>query len=141
MNTLASDLYQYMATDTALRAYVGAKIYPQMAQENATLPYIVYSLITEERQQTLSLARISPYKTDWRFDCWGNSQAEADMLAQAVQERLQPASAPILNVRIGETVFHGIFFPFRIDQLVVPEDGTDAPIFGARVTATIWAEE
>lgn len=85
--SLESKIYSLLNADTTIESLVGEKIYPLIAGENETLPYIVYQVLSDVRDHDLqnicgmAIANI-------QVSCWANSYANVISLKDAVLDCL-----------------------------------------------------
>ena len=86
--TIETDLYSTLSTDAGVIAICSTRIYPNLAPESATNPYIVYSVITGERLSTLPGVGDAKRKRV-QINCHSETYAEAKSLAAAVESALE----------------------------------------------------
>lgn len=84
---IESDLVSHLKADVALSALVGTKIYPLLAPQNVTNPYIVYQVINDNSNQCIEG---EVYQNDTRFqiDCWSTKYSEVKAIKEAVLNSL-----------------------------------------------------
>jgi len=80
--SIESTLFAALNNDATLTALVGSRIYPQVAPDNAAVPYMTYQLIATEAHNKLSAAPGSERKL-LQVNCISNSYAEAKSMAEA----------------------------------------------------------
>lgn len=134
--SLADDIYQYAITHEAIRGLIGQRLYPEMARQGTDTPYAVYSFPQEERIVALSLESTGVVRKLLQVDCWAPSQSLADSVATAMREGLHNQRG-----EIGGSFVLGMYEVGTATQLEPPDDGSDAAIYGARVTFQVWSEE
>lgn len=81
------DLYNQLKNDTSVSDLVGTRIYPKVAPQNVTTPYIVYHVVNDIDNQCLSG---DIYQNDTRFqvDIWGKKYSEVKQLKTAVKSSI-----------------------------------------------------
>ncbi len=91
-------LYGLLSNDPVVAALVATRIYPQVAREAATDPYIVYSTVSDVPENTfdgqdgLRHARV-------QIDCYSHQYDEAQVVADAVEGVLKEyKSATVASV-------------------------------------------
>jgi len=80
-SSIEDALYAILHDDTDVEALVGDRIYPVEAPKGATLPYIVYSMITEPQDLDLSGAAGLAWPR-MQLDCYGRPYKTAKDVAQ-----------------------------------------------------------
>lgn len=125
-------IYAKLSGDSAVRALVGDRIYPARTPQDTTLPKIVFTTITEGRAPTMagSSGAVNPRI---QIDCWADSNAGADALADAVRLALDGYRGTVASVQI-----RSCFLDSKRDAIVEPRDGTEQRIFGRSMDFSIW---
>ncbi len=86
--SIESDLYSTLAAAAGVTALVSTRIYPGLAPENATVPYVLYSLSNTERLHTL-LGSGDDARYQMQIDCVANTYPSGKAVAEAVVAALQ----------------------------------------------------
>lgn len=77
-----ADLRAAVLAQSSVAALIGARLYPQTLPQGATLPAMTMTLISRVGEQGHSNGGLALRR--WQFDCWGESQADADAVADAL---------------------------------------------------------
>ena len=86
--SIESDLYTTLSNDAGVSALVGTRIYPNLAPESATYPYITYQLISGVRLSTVTGVNDAKRKRI-QHSCHAETYEEAKALADAVFAALE----------------------------------------------------
>jgi len=85
--TIETDFYATLQTNAGVTAIVGAKLYPHVAPEGTAAPFLTYHMVVGtpfnqiSKTTTLEKKRI-------QINCWSDSYAGAQTLAEAVKTAL-----------------------------------------------------
>jgi hypothetical protein len=86
--SLRADLYAYLAAQSAVTDLVGTRIYPEWnASGNETLPYVVYTLISESRDPHLGSAS-GLVRSTVQIDVYAATTRSMDAVADAIRGEL-----------------------------------------------------
>lgn len=88
-----------LANNSAVKAVVGARIYPASLPQGATYPALTYQIITEDDQNTV--ADVGDLK--WsrvQVDSWAGTYAAAKSLADLVNAALNVKKSVLVGVTI-----------------------------------------
>jgi len=85
--SVETDLYTTLSAASGVTALVSTRLYVGFAPENATLPYIVYSLVGTDRLATLPSVG-DPARKRMQIECVGATYASAEAVAAAVVSAL-----------------------------------------------------
>jgi len=80
--SVESELFTLLTGDAGVSALVGTRVYPQVADENAMLPLVVYRRVGGAPLR--NLATDDAYSSTFRLDCWATDFSGARQLATAV---------------------------------------------------------
>lgn len=85
--SIEADLVAHLKADSAISNLVGARIYPLIAPQNVTDPYITYQVVSDNSNQCMSG---ESYQNDTRFqlDCWSTKYSEVKAIKEAVLSAL-----------------------------------------------------
>ena len=86
--TIETDLYDTLSNDAGVTALVSTRIYPQIAPESASLPYITYEVVSGERFSTIPGVGDAKRKRI-QINNHDNTAAAARALAVAVEAALE----------------------------------------------------
>lgn len=76
---------------SALSAVAGGRIYPQVAEQGAAKPFVVYRILSKDPAQKLG-GKAGITNTSVVFDCWAETYAAAIALADQVRTAIDAAS-------------------------------------------------
>ena len=81
--SIESDLVTLLENDSGVSALVGTRIYPLMAPQDVTNPYMTYRVINGKGNQCMEG---NIYQNDVRFqiDCWSTKYSEVKAIKEAV---------------------------------------------------------
>lgn len=77
----------------ALRGLVNDRVYPDVAPEQATRPYITYQQVGGEAVNFVDTAVPSMKNGRWQINVWADSRVEAAPLARLVEDTLRGITA------------------------------------------------
>ena len=86
--SIETDLYTTLSTTAGVTAICSTRIYPSLAPESATLPYLTYQLITGGRISTITGVNDMTRKRI-QLSCHASTYAESKSLADAVDAALE----------------------------------------------------
>jgi len=86
--TIETTLFSTLSGAAGVSALVSSRIYPNVAPESVTFPYLVYSVISSERMHTLPGVANMQRKTI-QIDCNATTYSGAKALATAVISALE----------------------------------------------------
>lgn len=81
-------LYAHLTAAPALAALVGTRVYPDQAEEGATLPYLVYEQAEQERLRTLT-GHVSLARWGMHLEIVAVSKSSAKAVRNAVLASLE----------------------------------------------------
>jgi len=81
-------IYSRLSNFTALTNLVGLRIYPGIAPQNTTLPYVTFQQISNESISAMS-ADTGLERPRFQLDSWSDDQLEVENVAVQVRAALQ----------------------------------------------------
>lgn len=112
-------IYSRLIANAAVLALVVKRVYPELAPQDTTLPYIVYTRIDTDHNQTKSntegLARAQV-----QLNCVADTYDGAKDLANKVRIALGAATGSIGGITVHSTIVLG-----EVDSSEFPGDDTD----------------
>ena len=96
--SIESTLYDALQNDAGVTALVGARVYPQVAPDNAAVPYITYQVIVGTAFNLIAGAPDAERKVI-QVNCISNSYANAKAISEACKAAI--------NVSIGYLTSEG----------------------------------
>jgi hypothetical protein len=85
---LEESLYTYLSTDSGISALISTRVYPEVAPQSASAPFLVYQRITTQRIHTMSADQGFVMAT-MQFTVWDNTITSARSVSEAVRAALQ----------------------------------------------------
>lgn len=76
---------------TALASVAGGRVYPQVAEQDAVMPFVVYRLLSKTPAQKMN-GSAGLINTIVEFACWAETYAAAIALAENVRTAINAAS-------------------------------------------------
>jgi len=130
MPNVESKIYDMLINDFTIASIVGQNIYPVLADENTSMPYIVYQIISEVRDYTLTtisnLERIRMQVT-----CWTTSYYDSIILKDAILDCLDNYSDK--DSPSGEQLIEWIHLDSIGEVLDFSAGQDDSKKFGKRI--------
>ena len=87
--TIEEALYSYLKSYAGLSALVGARIYPLILPQPATLPAITYTKISRVGERVLSGPNPNTISARFQLSCWAYSYGTAKSVANQAKLALQ----------------------------------------------------
>lgn len=81
---IEAELFSYLQSEGAITALVGARIFPDAAPQTATLPLIIYSKQSTDREITLKKA-VGVCTARIQIDVYGSSRTVCENIIEAVR--------------------------------------------------------
>jgi len=100
---------------TALASVAGARVYPDLAPQDAALPLVIYKRTAYEPLMKLD-GYASLTKSTFMFECWATTKAGSLTLAGQVQTAIE---ASVIAVKFREPST-GDEYEVQVDQFVEP---------------------
>ena len=104
--TIGKWIYDYLSNDTDVAALVGTRIYPERAEPNATLPYLIYSIRNTEPSPTKDGA--STLDTfDVQISTFADSYSSCDSVSNVVRQKITYKELNAQGVNVQHASFTG----------------------------------
>ena len=84
--SVETELFTLLNNHAGLTALVVSRIYPLTAEEDATLPLVVYRATGDTIER--AMAADAAVRSMYRFDCWASSYSSAKAVAAQVKDCL-----------------------------------------------------
>lgn len=121
---VAADARTYLLADTSIAAVVGTRCYPNNLPQNATLPAIVYHVISRSHTTWLGGIKQSSGPIRLQWDIYAATRVAADALAELVLARFRTLSAAcpttMTATRVCDVEIYG-----PVEDAEGPDDGSD----------------
>jgi hypothetical protein len=114
--SIEQTLYDTLQNDATLTGLVGAKIYPQVAPDNAANPYITYQVISTEAHSKLVGAPDTERKTV-QVNCISNTYSNAKAISTACKAAINVAVGYLTSERddyFPQTENHRVMLDFSL---------------------------
>ena len=125
-------IYSRLSGNSAVRAIVDDRIYPDRTPQDTALPKIVFTTISQGRAPNTSGAS-GVTNPRIQIDCWADSNAGAFALADAVRLALDGYRGTVASV-----VIRSCFLDSERKAIVEPRDGGEQRIYGRSLDFNIW---
>lgn len=86
--TIETDLYSTLSNDAGVTGLCSTRIYPNLAPDGVTRPYVTYQMVTGERLSTITGVGDATRKRI-QISCHADTYAAAKALAAAVETALE----------------------------------------------------
>ena len=114
---MLAELFKVFSSDSTITNIVGNRVFPHhLPQSNLTLPVLTYQLISNTHDYTLENA-YGVARARVQVDCWGDTLATVESLAEAVRQTIQGAHG-----MMGSTYVHFIQLDDEQDMHELIED-------------------
>jgi hypothetical protein len=90
--TISSDIYSLLTNDAGVSALTSTRVYPMNIPQNATLPAITYTQVSENPQVNLE-GENALRATRYQFDCFSTTYTGAHALGEALKTAMETATA------------------------------------------------
>lgn len=97
-------IYSLLVNDSAVSAIVGTRIYPELAEEGASAPYIVYSVVSNTPSDTKEGTPIDEAQLE--IFSVGNTYAAANDLADKVRAALDRKSQVVVGTVTVQSIHY-----------------------------------
>ena len=97
-------IYSLLVNDSAVSAIVGPRIYPELAEEGASAPYVVYSVVSNTPSDTKDGTPIDEAQLE--IFSVGNTYAAANDLADKVRAALDRKSQIVVGTVTVQSIHY-----------------------------------
>ena len=97
-------IYSLLVNDSAVSAVVGTRIYPELAEEGASAPYVVYSVVSNTPSDTKDGAPVDEAQLE--IFSIGNTYAAANDLADKVRAALDRKSQIVVGTVTVQSIHY-----------------------------------
>ena len=101
--TVDTVLYSHLSGDATLAGLVGDRIYPDIAPQGVTVPFIVRRLIDESRESGMG-ADLGIVHARHQFDVYASSHAQRRTVMDALRGALQRWASPTANPPVWDAL-------------------------------------
>jgi hypothetical protein len=125
----AYDLRTYLLADTAVAAAIGARMYADALPQAATLPAVVYQVISRTHVQHLKgITTAGTVRV--QLDCYADTRLTADAVAEAIVGRLRTLAATPAAIGAGSYV-GDLEIQGPRSEATGPADGSDEWVYSS----------
>jgi len=133
--TIGEAVKALLEFDAGVSALVGDRCYPNSAPQNSTLPYIVYTVISDVRVQSMTgLSGLASPRI--QFDCFASTYGGAKAVAEAVKVALAGYADTI-----GSVAINGILLVDDSDLFEPPASGASVGTYRVSMDFIVWWSE
>jgi len=117
-------VYYKLKNDAPIAALVGARIYPERAIQNGTMPYIVFSRITSSPRLLHHTGVVPGVESTFQIDCWSKTPQQALTISEAVVNAINGWKGTVENVKIyyARIIGQSDAYDFETGDYAVPVD-------------------
>ena len=115
-------VYSVLAADSAVAALVSTRIYPTIAPEGASLPFLAYRRVETEHVQTKSRTLDDLARARVEVRCVASTYSGVRTLADKVRLAMHGYAGTV-----GSYTIRGVIDEGEYDSGEMPPDGTDVP--------------
>jgi Protein of unknown function (DUF3168) len=124
-----------LQSSTGLTDLVGLRILPQKGDQSEPRPYLLYSRDATERKRHLA-GSAALTRCEARLECWGDTERDADRVAEQVRQALDEERGPWGDVFVQAShVFD------EVDDFEAPAFADDVGGHVARLVVEVWYSE
>jgi len=132
--------YAKLQTVTAVTDLVSTRIYPNHAPQAATMPYIVYNRISQQRIRHMT-ATAALRETRIQYDCIADDPMEARNVADALIAALDHTSGTWDSGGANQASISHAYVDNNFADFDQPQDKSDVGTYRAVVDVVIWHAE
>ncbi len=133
MALLEEVLFTKLSGTTTITNIVGKRIYPQLAPDKASKPYLVYNRISGPREQIMGGKSGVAYPRI-QITCWASTYTAVKTLAEAVRMALEA----VVNTAWGTVTILACIFEGDTDVEEFSETTEAARAYGVALDFTVW---
>ena len=89
--TLSANIYTTLTNDVGVSGFVGARVYPMDLPQNATLPAITYTEVSNVPLNNLSGENVTQ-NSRYQFDCFASTFDSAEALGVLLKTAMESAT-------------------------------------------------
>lgn len=104
MATIEEALFTLLSTESTISDICGTRIYPMFAEQEETLPHIIYQQISGDRDHTFDGAS-GFTQSRYQFNCLATTYAGAKALFEAVRKFFDGYAGTVSGVEIQSNLF------------------------------------
>jgi hypothetical protein len=125
-------LYSILTNDSDVAAHVSTRVYPNVAPQSASYPYIVYERVSTEPLNAIP-GSLNESRTTFQLSIESDSYSECKDVADDVRDALDGYSGTAATV-----VVHRIYLDGESDVYDEPESGDETGVHGVQFDVIVW---
>lgn len=133
--TIHAAVYSILTADTGVTDLVSTRIYPIIAPESASMPYITVQRIDSQHEHFM-LGSSGMTRQRVQIDCWSDSMLSASNVAEAVRESLDSYRGTVGSLDIRRASLES-----EDDEYEPPSDDSEDGAFRVSLDFVIWHRE
>ena len=138
--SIQSALYEHLKDDSAISTIVGSKVYPLVASDDDSPPYITFQLITRGHEHDLGAAS-GLARTRMQVNCWQSTPTLAETLADTVRDALDGFSGTMGTTNTAAVKSCRLDGDFEDYDPPPDPDRAEAGVFSVKMDFLIWYTE
>ena len=135
MTLLQDAIYDLLDNDATLTSRIGSRIYPMVAPQDETYPYIVYQTISDQTSEVVEGAS-GTANGRVQIASWALTYREAHQLDEEVRAAVQGYRGTNAGVFIAS-----ILPGSGRDTMQMFGDGRERAVFGVQRDLSVWYDE
>ena len=108
-------IYNLLTNDATVNGRVGGRIFPELAKEAASMPYIVYSVISNTPSDTKDGTPVDEAQCE--IFCVSNTYASANDLADLVLAALDRKGVTVNDASAGDITVQSIHYTNEVTEV------------------------
>lgn len=137
MITLHRALYAYLSLYMPLRALIAQRIYPSVAPQETTFPYLTVQRLGVATPYHMGGASAT-HNTLVQIDCWALSAMQAQQVAAVVRQALDAYPEPSDEPSMDDLEIDGLFIDSELDDAERADDGSERTYYRTVLTVDTW---
>lgn len=129
-------VYSVLSSDSDITGLVSTRIYPIMAPQDATIPYLVYRRAFTDHVQTKTRTNDTLLRATVSVTGVAATYLAAKSLIDTVRQTLHGYAGTA-----GGVVIQGIISDGEYDSSEIPSDASDVPRYQVTYDFGVWATE
>ncbi len=130
-------LFSVITGDAGVSAIIGTRMYPNIAEEGADMPYVVYRMITEsDRSRGISLDRGGLVARLFQLDLFGATYGAVKALADKIRLAIDTTA----KTAAGQTWQHASV-ESQLDDWEFNLPGSESGVHRTTMDVQVWFQE
>lgn len=138
MADIKQALYEYLAATSGITSLVSTRIYPVLAPQGGSLPYVVMTQVSSEHiRHTTGRAQVA--RTRMQFDAYAGTSPAVQSVADALRVALDMYTGTMGAT--AQVVVQRVFLESMRDLFIAPADASEQGPFRMSLDFMIWHAE